>query len=156
MGRVEPIDLQHQATERVIGVYLLDTADGPALFDCGPSTCIGALKEGLAGRGLALTDVRHLLLSHIHLDHAGAAGSLVREHPGLQVHVSAVGARHLVDPSRLEDVDGDDSRTALVQEIERLDAHRRRSKQNERAGRLDRGRRHGRSWAFARPWRRLR
>jgi glyoxylase-like metal-dependent hydrolase (beta-lactamase superfamily II) len=46
--------------------------------------------------------VRHLLLSHIHLDHAGAAGSLVREHPDLQVHVSAIGAPHLVDPERLE------------------------------------------------------
>jgi glyoxylase-like metal-dependent hydrolase (beta-lactamase superfamily II) len=46
--------------------------------------------------------VRHLLLSHIHLDHAGAAGVLVREHPTLQVHVSAIGAPHLVDPSRLE------------------------------------------------------
>jgi glyoxylase-like metal-dependent hydrolase (beta-lactamase superfamily II) len=60
------------------------------------------LKARLAERGLALTDVRHLLLSHIHLDHAGAAGVLVREHPGLQVHVSEVGAPHLVDPSRLE------------------------------------------------------
>jgi glyoxylase-like metal-dependent hydrolase (beta-lactamase superfamily II) len=99
--RLEPIDLHHQ-TERVIGVYLLETADGPALFDCGPSTCVGALKEGLAARGLALGDVRHLLLSHIHLDHAGATGVLVREHPGLQVHVSAVGAPHLVDPTRLE------------------------------------------------------
>jgi glyoxylase-like metal-dependent hydrolase (beta-lactamase superfamily II) len=46
--------------------------------------------------------VRHLLLSHIHLDHAGAAGVLVREHPALEVHVSGIGAPHLVDPSRLE------------------------------------------------------
>ena len=46
--------------------------------------------------------MKHLLLSHIHLDHAGAAGTLVREHPELQVHVSEVGAPHLVDPSRLE------------------------------------------------------
>ena len=61
-----------------------------------------SLKAGLAERGLELTDVKHLLLSHIHLDHAGAAGVLVREHPGLQVHVSTVGAPHLVDPSRLE------------------------------------------------------
>jgi glyoxylase-like metal-dependent hydrolase (beta-lactamase superfamily II) len=98
----EPIDLRHQATERVIGVYLLETDDGPAIVDCGPTTCIDALKEGLAGRGLRLTDVRHLLVSHIHLDHAGAAGALVREHPGLLVHVSPVGAPHLVDPSRLE------------------------------------------------------
>src|SRR6266508_3801775 len=96
------MDLFHQGVERVIGVYLLETEDGLALNDCGPSTCIPALKERLAERGLALTDVRHLLLSHIHLDHAGAEGSLIREHPGLQVHVSEIGAPHLVDPSRLE------------------------------------------------------
>ena len=61
-----------------------------------------ALKAGLAERGHELDDVRHLLLSHIHLDHAGAAGVLVREHPGLTVWVSEIGAPHLVDPSRLE------------------------------------------------------
>jgi glyoxylase-like metal-dependent hydrolase (beta-lactamase superfamily II) len=98
----EPIDLHHQGAPRVIGSYLLDTEDGPALHDCGPSTCVDALEQGLQERGLALTDIRHLLLSHIHLDHAGAAGVLVREHPALQVHVSEIGAPHLVDPSRLE------------------------------------------------------
>jgi glyoxylase-like metal-dependent hydrolase (beta-lactamase superfamily II) len=56
----------------------------------------------LGQRGLELQDLRHLLLSHIHLDHAGAAGVLVREHPTLQVYVSEVGAPHLADPSRLE------------------------------------------------------
>jgi glyoxylase-like metal-dependent hydrolase (beta-lactamase superfamily II) len=99
---LRPIDLHHRGVERVIGCYLLDTPDGPALHDCGPTTCIGRLKQGLAGHGLRLSDLRHLLLSHIHLDHAGAAGVLVREHPGLQVHVSAAGAPHLIDPSRLE------------------------------------------------------
>jgi glyoxylase-like metal-dependent hydrolase (beta-lactamase superfamily II) len=98
----EPIDLLHLGRERIIASYLLDTDDGPTLFDCGPSTTIDALKAGLADRGLALADVRHLLLSHIHLDHAGAAGSLVRENPELQVHVSPVGAPHLADPARLE------------------------------------------------------
>jgi len=98
----QPIDLHHQGHERVIGVYLVETAEGLALYDCGPSTCIPALKAGLAERGHELQDVRHLLLSHIHLDHAGAAGSLVREHPELQVHVSEIGAPHVVDPSRLE------------------------------------------------------
>jgi glyoxylase-like metal-dependent hydrolase (beta-lactamase superfamily II) len=97
-----PIDLHHQGAKRIIASYLLDTVDGPALFDCGPSTDIGALKNGLHERGLELRDVRHLLLSHVHLDHAGAAGVLVREHPSLQVHVSEVGAPHLADPSRLE------------------------------------------------------
>src|SRR6476619_411536 len=99
---VDPLDLEHLGHERVIGAYLLETPDGPALFDCGPTTCITTLKGRLAARGVELQDVQHLLLSHIHLDHAGAAGVLVREHPELQVHVSAVGAPHLVDPSRLE------------------------------------------------------
>jgi glyoxylase-like metal-dependent hydrolase (beta-lactamase superfamily II) len=98
----DPIDLLHLGRERVIGCYLLETEDGLALNDCGPATCVPALKAGLAGRGLKLRDLRHLLLSHIHLDHAGAAGVLVREHPELRVHVSTIGAPHLVDPSRLE------------------------------------------------------
>jgi glyoxylase-like metal-dependent hydrolase (beta-lactamase superfamily II) len=98
----EPIDLWHSGREHVIGVYLLETRDGPALFDCGPTSGVESLRAGLAARGLELADVRHLLLSHIHLDHAGATGVLVREHPALQVHVSGVGAPHLVDPSRLE------------------------------------------------------
>ena len=102
MDALGPIDLRHRGAERVIGCYLLETDDGHALFDCGPTSDIDALTAGLADRGLELTDVRHLLLSHIHLDHAGAAGVLTREHPELQVHVSEVGAPHLIDPSRLE------------------------------------------------------
>jgi glyoxylase-like metal-dependent hydrolase (beta-lactamase superfamily II) len=98
---VEPLDLLHLGHERVIGCYLLETQDGPALFDCGPASCAVTLKERLRERGLALTDIRHLLLSHIHLDHAGATGVLVREHPGLRVHVSEIGAPHLVDPGKL-------------------------------------------------------
>ena len=101
-GAPDPMDLHHEDAERVIGVYLVETEDGLALQDCGPSTCITALKTELVERGFVLSDLRHLLLSHIHLDHAGAAGTLVREHPGLQVHVSEIGAPHVVDPSRLE------------------------------------------------------
>ena len=86
----------------MIGSYLVDTDDGQAIFDCGPASALPALEEGLRGRGTGLGTVRHLLLSHIHLDHAGAAGAIVREHPHVQVHVSDVGAPHLVDPSRLE------------------------------------------------------
>jgi glyoxylase-like metal-dependent hydrolase (beta-lactamase superfamily II) len=99
---VRQIDLYFGGAEHAIGVYLVDTDDGLALFDCGPSSTIAALDAGLAGHGVALEDVRHLLLSHIHLDHAGAAGTLVRRHPGLTVWVSPVGEPHLVDPSRLE------------------------------------------------------
>jgi glyoxylase-like metal-dependent hydrolase (beta-lactamase superfamily II) len=99
---VEPLDLLHLGHERVIGSYLLDTSEGLALFDCGPASTAETLKQRLGERGLELADVRHLLLSHIHLDHAGAAGVLVREHPELTVYVSEIGAPHLVDPERLE------------------------------------------------------
>jgi glyoxylase-like metal-dependent hydrolase (beta-lactamase superfamily II) len=99
---LEPLDLEFLGFARAIGVYVVETEDGPALFDCGPATTLPRLKEGLRERGLELADVRHLLLSHIHLDHAGAAGSIVREQPGLRVWVSPIGAPHLVDPSRLE------------------------------------------------------
>jgi glyoxylase-like metal-dependent hydrolase (beta-lactamase superfamily II) len=96
------IDLLHLGDERVIGSYLVDTPEGPALHDCGPATTFETLRAALAANGVPLADLRHLLLSHIHFDHAGAAGLLVRENPQLTVHVSAIGAPHLIDPSRLE------------------------------------------------------
>ena len=92
----------HGGDDRRIGAYLVETDDGLAVQDCGPSSCVPALHDALAARGVELGDVAHLLLSHIHLDHAGAAGVLVREHPGLTVHISELGAPHLVDPTRLE------------------------------------------------------
>jgi glyoxylase-like metal-dependent hydrolase (beta-lactamase superfamily II) len=99
---VQPIDLHFAGRERAIGVYLVETDDGLALFDVGPTSTRAALEAGLAERGVGLGDIRHLLLSHIHLDHAGAAGPIVRDHPHLTVWVSEIGAPHLVDPSRLE------------------------------------------------------
>jgi len=99
---VELLDLHFGGNERAIGVYLVETDDGPALFDCGPTSTLPRLKDALAEHGVGLGEVRHLLLSHIHLDHAGAAGTIVRRHPELTVWVSAIGAPHLVDPSRLE------------------------------------------------------
>lgn len=98
----EPLDLLHCGDARRIGVYLVETEEGLALQDCGPSTCVPALRKALGERGVELAEIAHLLLSHIHLDHAGAAGVLMREHPGLLVHVSEVGAPHLADPARLE------------------------------------------------------
>jgi glyoxylase-like metal-dependent hydrolase (beta-lactamase superfamily II) len=93
---VAPIDLHHRGVDRVIGVYRVETPDGPALFDCGPATCFAELE-----RQVDLSEIRHLLLSHIHLDHAGGAGHVVRANPQIRVHVSDVGAPHVVDPSRL-------------------------------------------------------
>ncbi len=96
VGVPNQIDLHHQGVDRVIGVYLVETDDGPALFDCGPMTSYERLREQVD-----VGELRHLLLSHIHLDHAGAAGALVRANPRLQVHVSEIGAPHVVDPTRL-------------------------------------------------------
>ena len=82
------IDVRHLGRERVIGSYELDGL----LIDPGPASSVAAL-EGLELRGL--------LLTHIHLDHAGAAGVLVGEHPDLTVYVHESGAPHLIDPSKL-------------------------------------------------------
>ena len=98
----ELIDLLHDGDDSSVAAYIVETEDGPALFDCGPASTLSALRGGLAAAGLEVGDLRHLLLSHIHLDHAGAAGALAHENPSLLVHVSPIGAPHLVDPSRLE------------------------------------------------------
>ncbi len=102
MPSLRLLDLHFGGEPKAIGVYLVETDDGPGLFDCGPATTLPALERALAEHGLELRDVRHLLLSHIHLDHAGAAGTIVRRHPELTVWVSPVGAPHLVAPERLE------------------------------------------------------
>jgi glyoxylase-like metal-dependent hydrolase (beta-lactamase superfamily II) len=85
------IDVRHLGRERVIGSWEL----GHALVDPGPESCINALLGGLEHEPEAL------LLTHIHLDHAGASGSLVERFPRLEVWVHSRGAPHLADPSRL-------------------------------------------------------
>ena len=81
----------HLGRDRVIGAYELDGL----IVDPGPASCLDALLEGLED------EPRAILLTHVHLDHAGATGSLVRRFPRLRVYVHEVGAPHLVDPARL-------------------------------------------------------
>ena len=95
------IDLRFQGHAEYIACYVLETAGGLALVDPGPSSTRPALEEGLRLAGLSLDNVTDLLLTHIHLDHAGATGSIVRDHPRIRVHVHARGARHMVSPARL-------------------------------------------------------
>jgi glyoxylase-like metal-dependent hydrolase (beta-lactamase superfamily II) len=71
------------------------------LIDPGPSICLPILHERLAAAGISISDVQFILLTHIHLDHAGATGSLLLENPGLEVYVHERGAPHLVDPQIL-------------------------------------------------------
>ncbi len=93
-SQMRVIDLLHVGQERVIGCWQV----GDVLVDPGPSSCLDRLLAALAGDA-----PRALLLTHIHLDHAGATGSLVRRWPDLEVYVHERGARHLVDPTRLLD-----------------------------------------------------
>lgn len=95
------IDLNFQDQPGVIAAYALDTGDGLALVDVGPGSTLEALEAGLSERGASLSDVRHVLLTHIHLDHAGAAGTLLERVPQARAYVHERGAAHLSRPSRL-------------------------------------------------------
>ncbi len=101
MDHVALIDLRHMGRPRALGVYLIPGLE-PVLVDCGPTSCLDALSAGLEANGVAVEDLAHLLLTHVHLDHAGGAGALVARNPRLCVHVSPFGAPHLIDPARLE------------------------------------------------------
>src|SRR5213596_131931 len=85
------IDVRQRGRERVIGAWDL----GGAIVDPGPESRIETLLARLS------EEPRALLLTHIHLDHAGATGALVERFPNLEVYVHARGAPHLVDPSKL-------------------------------------------------------
>ena len=95
------LDLQFLGRARAIATAVVYAPGQVALIDPGPTTCLDALELGLNGQGLALADVTDLLLTHIHLDHAGATGTIVRRYSHIRVHVHERGARHLVDPAKL-------------------------------------------------------
>jgi glyoxylase-like metal-dependent hydrolase (beta-lactamase superfamily II) len=95
------IDLEFLGHEGVIATAVLHDAAGVSLIDPGPSTSLPRLRQALLARGMAIADVRQVILTHIHLDHAGATGSLVKENPRVEVLVHERGARHLIDPAKL-------------------------------------------------------
>jgi glyoxylase-like metal-dependent hydrolase (beta-lactamase superfamily II) len=94
-------DLLFQDRPHVIATAILRDAGGVALVDPGPASTLPRLRASLEAQGIGIADLDTLVLTHIHLDHAGATGSLVRENPGLTVFVHERGAKHLIDPSRL-------------------------------------------------------
>jgi len=98
-----PLDLHWAGHPCSIASALLRYGDAVALVDPGPSSTISHLREQLAFHGLCVSDLDALFLTHIHLDHAGASGSLVRENPRLRVYVHSRGAPHMADPSKLLD-----------------------------------------------------
>jgi glyoxylase-like metal-dependent hydrolase (beta-lactamase superfamily II) len=95
------IDLHFRGRPQIIATAILHGPLGVALVDPGPGTTLETLTSALETKGIRFGDVRQLLLTHIHLDHAGATGSIVEKHPHIEVLVHARGARHMVDPSKL-------------------------------------------------------
>jgi glyoxylase-like metal-dependent hydrolase (beta-lactamase superfamily II) len=93
------LDLQFQGDPRGVASYLLKAPGGPVLIEAGPGSTLPRLLQALAEHGIAPGDVKHVLLTHIHLDHAGAAGWWAQQ--GANVHVHPLGAPHLVQPERL-------------------------------------------------------
>jgi glyoxylase-like metal-dependent hydrolase (beta-lactamase superfamily II) len=94
-------DLHFLGEAGIIATGLLSGPGGVALVDPGPSTTLATLKAALASRGASPADVRAIFLTHIHLDHAGATGTLLPECPSATVFVHEAGAPHLADPSKL-------------------------------------------------------
>jgi glyoxylase-like metal-dependent hydrolase (beta-lactamase superfamily II) len=95
------IDLLFLGRPRRIAAALIHGSSGAAIVDPGPTSCLATLERELEAAGTPLGAVTHLLLTHIHLDHAGAAGIIARRYPAIRVVVHRHGAPHLVNPSRL-------------------------------------------------------
>jgi glyoxylase-like metal-dependent hydrolase (beta-lactamase superfamily II) len=95
------IDVNFLGVPGIIATAVLHGPGGVALIDPGPASTLPALRAALAQAGIGLTDVRSIVLTHIHLDHAGATGTIVQEHPDVRVYVHEKGAPHMIDPGKL-------------------------------------------------------
>lgn len=101
MAGIHPIsiDLNFQGKTQAIASYLIKHNSGGILIESGPGSTLSALEAGLAREGLTPRDISHVLLTHIHLDHAGAAGWLSKQ--GAEIYVHPNGAPHLLNPEKL-------------------------------------------------------
>jgi glyoxylase-like metal-dependent hydrolase (beta-lactamase superfamily II) len=95
------VDTQFQGERDIIASYLLAGESGLALVDVGSAASMAELLAGVRAAGFDPADITSLVLTHIHLDHAGATGPLVHALPHARVYVHRIGAPHLIDPSKL-------------------------------------------------------
>jgi len=101
MDSTTVLDLNWLGRPRSIGAVLLESGGHNAVLDPGPASTLETLRAQMLSHGLSVSDLKAILLTHIHLDHAGATGTLLRENPNLRVFVHSKGAAHLADPSKL-------------------------------------------------------
>lgn len=97
--KIDVVDQNFLGTPRVIASYLLHAPDGPILIESGPASVQATLESRLRELGVEPQEIRHVLVTHIHLDHSGGAGYWAKR--GAKVYVHPKGAPHLVDPSKL-------------------------------------------------------
>src|SRR5512143_1393047 len=96
-GGLSYFDLDFMQLPRIVATAVVHGTGGVALIDPGPTSTLPRLRATLAAAGISMDDVTTVLLTHIHLDHAGATGTLVNELPGLRVFVHEKGAPHLAN-----------------------------------------------------------
>jgi glyoxylase-like metal-dependent hydrolase (beta-lactamase superfamily II) len=101
MNQFSTIDLNWTGRPESIAALLIESQDCTALLDPGPESTLDTLRAQLRARGIELASLDALLLTHIHLDHAGVTGAIVRENPRVKVYVHEFGATHMADPARL-------------------------------------------------------
>lgn len=97
---ITAVDTMMTGRDTVTSAYLINAPE-PALVETGPTTSVRAVLRGLQELGLGANDLAHIVVTHIHLDHAGGAGRLSTHFPGARVWVHERGAPHLADPTRL-------------------------------------------------------
>lgn len=100
LGGIHLIDTRHMGNSGTVGVFLVPAEGGFLLIETGPGSTLGTLLVGIESVGYEPAQLKAILVTHIHLDHAGAAGALAQM-SGAPVYVHERGARHLADPSRL-------------------------------------------------------
>jgi len=99
MATIHTIDLVFLEEQQTIASFLVETSEGPVLIDTGPESTWPQLQKGINLLGYQLGDIKHVLLTHIHFDHAGAAWRLAEL--GAMIHVHPLGLPHLASPERL-------------------------------------------------------
>src|SRR5260370_26148386 len=101
MNSIVTLDNLWMGRPHTIAAAFLESDGHRAIIDPGPGSTLETLRGQLRTRGIGVRDLHAILLTHIHLDHAGATGALVRENPRLEVYVHSKGAPHVIDPSNL-------------------------------------------------------
>ena len=95
------LDTNWMGRPRSIAAMLLESDGHRAIIDPGPASTLPTLRQHLDSRGISVSDLNAILLTHIHLDHAGATGALIKENPNLEVYVHKAGMLHMADPAKL-------------------------------------------------------